>query len=397
MRGSRLNSRHPDTLPEGEGTKTSAPLPAANGPPAHLSPAERYRLDLARPDFVRDPAQARVVAALDRLYHELVAASTDNAWQRLLTRFRGGAQPIKGLYIWGEVGRGKTYLMDCFFNSLPFAKKQRLHFHRFMRAVHAELRTLRHREDPLKIVADRWAERARVICFDEFAVTDITDATLLARLLRHLFARGVTLVATSNIAPDDLYKGGLKRELFLPAIDLLKTHLRVMRCDAGHDYRMRHLTHRSLYRVPAGPAADAAMAANFEAIAGTAGQADQTLDIEGREIMARRLADEVVWFDFPAICGGPRSPNDYIEIARLFHTVLVSDVPALGHGNDDEARRFVALVDEFYDRGVKLIISAAEPIDSLYGGKRLAGMFARTRSRLHEMQSQEYLARPHLP
>ncbi|HET8552416.1 MAG TPA: cell division protein ZapE [Gammaproteobacteria bacterium] len=367
------------------------------GEPLPLSPAERYRQDLEKPGFARDPAQARVVEGLDRLYHELVATAPDSPWQRLLARFRKDAQPICGLYIWGQVGRGKTYLMDCFYQSLPFEEKKRLHFHRFMRAVHDDLNTLRDQEDPLAVVASRWAEAVRVICFDEFAVTDITDATILGRLLRHLFSHGVTLVATSNSEPDELYKNGLKRELFLPAIALLKKHTRVMHCDNGDDYRLRQLTRARLYYAPLGTAAEKALTDAFEAIAGTAGEADQPLTVEGREIFAHRTGDGVAWFGFDRICGGPRSANDYIEIARLYHTVIVSGIPRLGRGREDEARRFIALVDEFYDRGVKLIISAAAPIEELYEGQRLRMEFTRTRSRLIEMQSKEYLARPHAP
>ncbi|HET7369766.1 MAG TPA: cell division protein ZapE [Gammaproteobacteria bacterium] len=368
-----------------------------DSPRKHLTPLERYRQDLSRPGFAHDPAQARVVEALDRLHHELVATAPDNLWQRLLAHFRKDSKPVRGLYIWGEVGRGKTYLMDCFYQSLPFPEKKRLHFHRFMRAVHDELHNLRHREDPLAIVASRWADAARVICFDEFAVTDITDATLLGRLLRHLFDRGIRLVATSNIEPDQLYKNGLKRELFLPAIALLKRHTRVIHCDNGDDYRLRQLSQAKLYYSPSDLTVDHALRERFQVIAGTDGEADQLLTIEGREISARRTGDGVVWFDFGRICGGPRSANDYIEIARLFHTVIVSDIPRLGQDREDEARRFIALVDEFYDRGVKLIISAAAPIDELYEGQRLRMEFTRTRSRLTEMQSKEYLARPHTP
>ncbi|HET7569748.1 MAG TPA: cell division protein ZapE [Gammaproteobacteria bacterium] len=362
-----------------------------------MSPADRYRRDMNKPGFVRDPAQARVVEALDRLYRELVATLPGNSWQRLLARVKRDARPVRGLYIWGEVGRGKTYLMDCFYQSLPFVDKRRLHFHRFMRAVHHELKTLRDQEDPLATVAARWAETARVICFDEFAVTDIADATILGRLLHHLFAQRVTLVATSNIEPDQLYKNGLKRDLFLPAIALLKKHTRVIHCDNGDDYRLRQLSQAKLYYSPGDLTADRALRECFDAIAGTDGEADQLLTIEGREISARRTGDGVVWFDFDRLCGGPRSANDYIEIARLFHTVIVSDVPRLGSDREDEARRLIALVDEFYDRGVKLIISAAAPIDELYEGQRLRMEFTRTRSRLTEMQSKEYLARPHAP
>jgi cell division protein ZapE len=360
------------------------------------TPLECYRQDRNKPGFTSDPAQERLAEAFDDLYRELLAAEPANRWRHLLSRFRKNPKPVRGLYIWGNVGRGKTYLMDCFYQSLPFPEKRRLHFHHFMRAVHTELKTLRDHEDPLATVAARWAETTRVICFDEFVVTDITDATILGRLLRHLFRQRVTLVATSNIKPDQLYRNGLKRELFLPAIALLKNNTRVMHCDNGEDYRLRELTRARLYYTPPGPAADQALAERFETIAGTTGEEDTPLEIEGREITARRTGDGVACFDFDTLFGGPRSANDYIEIARLFHTVIVSDIPRLGHERDDEARRLIALVDEFYDRGVKLIASAAATIDKLYEGRRLQMEFNRTRSRLAEMQSKEYLAKAHV-
>jgi cell division protein ZapE len=360
-----------------------------------LSPLERYRQALETRGFEHDPAQARVVEALDRLYHDLVAVQPNGAWQRLLTRFNKRTSPIRGLYIWGAVGRGKTWLMDCFYRSLPFTDKRRLHFHHFMRAVHDELKTLREHEDPLAKVAARWADSTRVICFDEFAVADIADATILGRLLSHLFARGVTLVATSNIAPDDLYKGGLKRELFLPAIGQIKKHTRTIHCDNGDDYRLRQLSQARLYYTPLGRKTDQALDERFEAIAGTVEKSDEPLLIEGREITPRRVADGVAWFGFDALCTGPRSADDYIEIARLFHTVILSDVPRLDADREAETRRFIALVDEFYDRSVKLIVSAAAKTNDLYDGQRLRMEFERTRSRLIEMQSKEYLSRPH--
>lgn len=366
-----------------------------DSPKRPLSPAERYRQDLEKPGLEHDPAQVRVVEALDQLYHALVAAPKPGFRQRLPAFFKKRTEPIRGLYIWGEVGRGKTYLMDCFYQSLPFGEKRRLHFHHFMRAVHEELKTLRHHEDPLATVAAHWAQAVRIICFDEFVVTDITDATILGRLLDHLFRHGVTLVATSNIEPDRLYRNGLKRELFLPAIALLKQYTRVIHCDDGDDYRLRQLTRARLYYTPADSAADKSLNERFEAIAGTSGEANARLNIEGREIIARRTGDGVVWFDFDTLCGGPRSANDYIEIARVHHSVVVSDIPLLTAERDDEARRLIALVDEFYDRGIKLIVSAAASIDELYQGERLKMEFDRTRSRLTEMQSKEYLARPH--
>lgn len=360
---------------------------------ATLTPRRCYTRDLQRRGFAPDPAQEKLVAALDELYAHLTTARR-TPWRRVWQRLRNDASRPRGLYIWGEVGRGKTWLMDRFYECLPFPEKQRLHFHHFMRAVHAELKTLRDHEDPLALVAARWAASTRVICFDEFAVSDIADATILGRLLQQLFMRHVTLVATSNVAPDDLYRNGLKRELFLPAIALLKTHLRVMHCDGGHDYRLRQLRQVRLYHTPLDAAATAALEESFASIAGVDGT-PQNLQIEGREIPARRVADGVAWFDFDVICGGPRAAADYIEIARLFHTVIVSGIPALNDDSNDEARRLIALVDEFYDRGVKLIVSAAVSLDQLYRGERLAMEFKRTASRLVEMQSEEYLARAH--
>ncbi|MGA9853291.1 MAG: cell division protein ZapE [Gammaproteobacteria bacterium] len=359
-----------------------------------LTPRQRYEADLAKPGFVKDAAQARAVAALDLLYEHLLKRPPLPWWRRVL----GQTQlSLKGLYLWGNVGRGKTYLMDCFYECLPFAEKRRLHFHRFMQMVHAQLKALPDQEDPLRVVARHFSAQARVLCFDEFFVSDIADAMLLGRLFEYLFEDGVTLVATSNVAPDNLYKDGLQRERFLPAIKSLKQHTHVMNVDGGTDYRLRHLEKTRLFYVPAGPEADAHLQAFFEHLAGGVHGDSDALAINGREISAKQHADGVVWFRFQDICGGPRSQLDYIEIARSYHTVLISDIPLLNTDMEDEARRFVALVDEFYDRRVKLAISAAVPIDRLYAGKRLVLEFERTSSRLTEMQSREYLAEPHLP
>jgi len=295
------------------------------------------------------------------------------------------------------VGRGKTWLMDAFFESLPFQQKLRLHFHRFMHEVHERLSALKDRQDPLREVAEQFRSRARVICFDEFFVSDITDAMLLGRLFQHLFARGVTLVATSNVAPDELYRNGLQRERFLPAIRLLKQHTQVLNVDGGTDYRLRHMQAAELFRVPAGPQADEALAGIFGHLVGHLQASAEALEINGRSIPVRRHADGVAWFDFDALCTGARSQDDYIEIARGFHTVLLSDIPVLTRDTEDAARRFIALVDEFYDRRVKLAASAMAPIADLYTGTRLVFEFQRTRSRVQEMQSREYLSAAHLP
>jgi cell division protein ZapE len=363
-----------------------------------MTPWERYQADLKRPEFTHDPAQEMAMRHLQALYEALLEQPQPSTWQRLLERVRKQPkEPVKGLYFWGGVGRGKTYLVDTFYDCLPFPEKKRLHFHRFMHAVHHQLKGLKNQQDPLRTVAARFAEQARVICFDEFFVSDIADAMILAGLLDELFAQGVTLVATSNIEPDLLYHDGLQRERFLPAIALIKRHTKVLNVDGGTDYRLRYLEQAEIYHSPADAQADRILAEEFEHIAGEAGRADVPLEIEGRAIATRRLAEGVVWFDFRAICDGPRSQADYIEIARTFHTVLVSGIPEFSKARDDQARRFIALVDEFYDHDVKLICSAARPVEALYAGQRLAFAFERTVSRLQEMQSREYLGRPHRP
>ena len=371
----------------------------------HLTPIERYQRDLARPDFHPDPAQAEAVQHLQRLYERLLLAlereQSVSWWQRW--RRKPSVTPVQGLYFWGGVGRGKTYLMDNFFESLPFEQKMRVHFHRFMRRIHSELKLLGGKKNPLTLVADTISREARVICFDEFFVSDITDAMILGTLMEELFRRGVTLVATSNIAPDGLYKDGLQRARFLPAIALLKQHTQVVNVDGGVDYRLRALEQVELYHSPLDAAADQSLMESFKNLmpgsVGNSGefQSNVAVDIEGRKIMARHLAEDVIWFDFVELCDGPRSQNDYIELAREYHSVLISNVPGLGRNNDDQARRFVNLVDEFYDRHVKLVISAARPLANLYDEGRLNFEFQRTVSRLLEMQSREYLAKPHRP
>ncbi len=360
-----------------------------------MTPLHRYQQDLLRPDFVADAAQKKAVEHLQRLYDELVAShNRNNVFSRFLRRHH---KPCRGLYFWGGVGRGKTYLMDTFFESLPFKKKMRLHFHRFMRRVHQEIRSLKDQENPLDIVADRLASETRVLCFDEFFVSDIADAMILGNLMEKLFERGVSLVATSNIVPDRLYENGLQRERFLPAIAALKAHVEVVNVDGGTDYRLRTLEQAELYHWPLDADADATLARSFAALTPAPVRDNVALEVEGRTITARKVADGVAWFDFAALCDGPRSQNDYIELACEFHTAILSNVPALHKGIDDQVRRFINLVDEFYDRNVKLIISAAQPLESLYSGGRLTFEFQRTQSRLLEMQSHEYLEREHRP
>ncbi len=362
-----------------------------------MTPKERYALCLDQQGMTPDAAQERAVAALDDLYRRLLAAPERPS---LLARLRSALgreqrEPERGLYLWGGVGRGKTWLMDMFFESLPFEAKLRMHFHRFMRRVHQDLRRLAGQRNPLLGVADRFAADARVLCFDEFFVSDITDAMILGELLEALFARGVTLVATSNIPPAELYKDGLQRRRFLPAIALLERHTEVLDVDGGTDYRLRSLERAEIYHTPLDEAADQSLEASFRSLAPVEAVVGEVLEVEGRPIPTRMRADDVVWFDFDALCAGPRSQNDYIELAREFHAVLVSNVPQFTPRVEDQARRFISLVDEFYDRGVKLILSAAAPLAELYAGERLAFEFERTRSRLLEMQSREYLARLH--
>ena len=355
-----------------------------------MSPAQRYRQELAAGNLVEDEAQCEAVALLDDLHHRLA--------NRRLKRFgpfrRRHAGPERGLYLWGGVGRGKTMLMDLFHEGLP-AGKLRMHFHRFMRRVHDDLHELRGRPDPLRRVADRLAERARVLCFDEFFVGDIGDAMILGELLRNLFGRGVTLVATSNVRPSLLYENGLQRRRFLPAIAALEKHTLVHRMDGSVDHRLRNLERAEIFHWPLDDAAERGLAVSFDALARGQSRAPAELEVNGRSLHARRLADDVAWFEFAELCEGPRSANDYIELARCHNAVLVSNLKRFDPGSEDAARRFISLVDEFYDRNVKLIVSAEAPVDDLYGGERHRREFERTRSRLMEMQSHAYLARSH--
>ena len=357
-----------------------------------LSPRQRYQRDLARSGFVADASQAAAVDALDLVQRELLAQPP----KKKLLSDRLIWPKVAGLYMWGGVGRGKTYLMDAFYESLPFPHKQRTHFHRFMLDVHERRRTYSHKRDPLKLVALEISHQIRVLCFDEFYVSDIADAMILGRLIEYLFDEGVTLVATSNCAPDELYKDGLQRQNFVPAIERLKQQLRVLNVDGGTDYRLRTLTQVQLYLSPSDAGAEARMAQWFADIAPEPGAANVNIQVQGRTLKTLRRADGVVWFDYSEICETARSAADYIQLAREYHTVLVSRIPQLQVENEDSARRFINLVDEFYDRGVKLVLAAAVPQEQLYAGRKLRFEFKRTLSRLKEMQSEEYLAKPHL-
>ncbi|MCC5903244.1 MAG: AFG1 family ATPase [Halomonas sp.] len=378
-----------------------------------LTPMERYRNDLSRDDFQYDPAQEAAVKHLQRLYDELVASpaavpKTVVASKGLKAKMAGlmgkkkspgkrSVPSVRGLYFWGGVGRGKTYLVDTFYEALPFPEKMRTHFHRFMQRVHNELTHYKGEKNPLTLIAGKFATEARVICFDEFFVKDITDAMILANLLEALFERGVVLVATSNIVPDELYKDGLQRARFIPAIDLVNQHCDVVNVDSGVDYRLRALERAEIFHAPLDDVAEQELARSFREIAGHPGEDNAPLEVNHRVLKTRRLHDDVAWFEFIELCDGPRSQNDYIELAREFHTVLVSNVTQMNAKTDDQARRFINMVDEFYDRGVKLLMSAEVPVELLYTDGKLTFEFQRTLSRLQEMQSHEYLALPHKP
>lgn len=350
---------------------------------------QAYEAELAAKGFQADPAQLRAIDALQRCADDWAQykARRSNALKKMFVR----PEIPRGVYMYGGVGRGKSFLMDCFFNAVPIKRKVRLHFHEFMREVHRELAALQGTQDPLDVLGAKIAKRYKLICFDEFHVADITDAMILYRLLMALFANGVGFVTTSNFTPDGLYPGGLHRDRILPAIDLLNERMDVVNVDNGTDYRRRTLEHVQLYHTPLGAAADAAMTEAFEHVAEVKDESPE-LHIEARIIRARRRAGGVVWFDFRELCGGPRSQNDYLEIATQFHTVLLSDVPFMPVNMASPARRFTWLVDVLYDRRVKLIVSAAVPPEQLYTEGPLAHEFPRTVSRLNEMQSQEYLS-----
>jgi cell division protein ZapE len=351
--------------------------------------------------FELDAAQERALRSLKRLYDELIELErSETPLGRLLSRRRA----VRGIYLWGGVGRGKSFLMDSFFNCAPTARKRRIHFHRFMQEIHHGLRDRQGRAEPLSSIARDMAREARLICLDEFHISDITDAMLMRRLLEGMFDQGVVLVTTSNFAPDALYLHGLQRNQFLPAIDLIEDNLEVVNVDGGTDYRLRALERAGVYHIGAG--ANARMQEAFTGIARHEVADGCELEIEGRMIKVRREARGVAWFDFRALCDGPRGKADYIELARRYHTVLFSGVPQFAAGDAEKLRRFVWLIDEFYDRRVKLIIAAAVPASELIAAGSANDRFQahlgtplkeRLISRLTEMQTRDYLTQPHLP
>ncbi|QLY71312.1 AFG1 family ATPase [Citrobacter freundii] len=370
-----------------------------------FSPTSRYLQALNDGSHQPDNVQQEAVNRLDIIFQELTAparpALQESGLIARFSKFLGKREPtestpVRGLYMWGGVGRGKTWLMDLFYHSLPGTRKQRLHFHRFMLRVHEELTALQGQSDPLEVIADRFKAETDVLCFDEFFVSDITDAMLLGGLMKALFARGITLVATSNIPPDDLYRNGLQRARFLPAIEAIKQYCDIMNVDAGVDYRLRTLTQAHLWLSPLNDETQQQMDKLWLALAGSKSEHAPTLEINHRPMQTLAVENQTLAVSFTTLCVDARSQHDYIALSRLFHTVLLSDVPVMTPLMESEARRFIALVDEFYERHVKLVVSAAVPLYEIYRGERLKFEFQRCLSRLQEMQSEEYLKREHL-
>ena len=368
-----------------------------------MGPSTRYQADLSTGFVSPDPVQEQVVEQLQRLCEQIVHRYLAQSRNRIINWFKsvlGKKQPpIKGIYLWGDVGRGKTYLMDVFFDSLPISAKHRTHFHRFMQSVHQQLAANKGAEDPLERVAVSIANEMQVICFDEFHVSDIGDAMILGRLLDKLLARGVVFVMTSNTRPDKLYENGLQRDRFLPTIEIIGEYLEEIEL-AGHtDYRLRQLQQAELYYWPMDENADSVLREVFYRLAPDSDRScvGASINILGRELECRCSVDDVVWFAFEQLCATARSASDYVEIATLYHAVLLSDVQQLDDSKTDQVRRFINLIDALYDRCVKLIIYAQVDIDSLYTGELLQPEFKRTVSRLFEMQSVEYLSRAHRP
>lgn len=364
-----------------------------------LSPLAVYQRELTKPEFFADSSQKLAVEKLQRLFEQLLADrdEKDTLLRRILRPLnRRQQKPVIGLYFWGGVGRGKTWLVDIFYDCLPIENKQRIHFHQFMHDVHAELKQTRDKTDPLDIIAQRWARRVRVLCFDEFVLNDVGDAVILARLVRGLFTRGVTLVATSNVEPKNLYKDGLQRGLFLPAIDLIYQYTEVFNLDGDRDYRLEFLDRAQTYLYPCNEKALAGLEYDFERLAPDAGKLNTTVVVNDRDVQTVRVADGIIWLEFEELCSGPRSPADYIELAKCYHTVLLSKVRQMTRITDDEARRFINLIDVLYDHHVNLLIAADCAVVELYTGERLKFEFQRTVSRLTEMQSHDYLAKQHI-
>ena len=355
-----------------------------------------YAREIAKRGFRQDAAQLEALRHLERLRAGLAAAAAEPLGKRLLRGLtRNNGDEHKGAYLWGGVGRGKTWLMDLFYASLTITQKRRTHFYRFMQEVHGDLKRLRGMQSPLDGVADKIAKKAQVICFDELFVSDIADAMILAGLFGALLKRGVALVFTSNVRPKDLYRNGLQRDRFLPTIALLEKHCEVIAVDGGVDYRLRQLTATPIYLMASARDTRKKLEELFDELSDDDVETDGAITINQRKIKVLRESENVIWFDFAALCEGPRSPADYIAIASEYQSVIISDVPTLAVTAENAARRFISAIDEFYDRGVNVILSAAAPPADLYQGEKLKFEFQRTASRLVEMQSAEYLSRAH--
>ena len=358
-----------------------------------MTPLEHYTLMLKEPGFIEDPEQAKAVEFFNELFLQLEIEP--DFWGHVKNILGYKTASPKGLYLWGGVGRGKTWLMDMFYTLLPCDKKIRLHFHHFMQAVHDELSLLKGYKNPLKLVARNFSKQARIICLDEFHVSDITDAMLLYGILEALYKEGVILISTSNLNVDDLYKHGLQRDRFLPAIDLIKINSQIVCIDGELDHRLRLLEKAETWYITVDESTEQVIQSRFNQLAPSKPLKNKSLHINHREIKSLYIAEDVVWFDFYTLCSSPRSSSDYIELARQFHTVFITDIPEIDESIDDKAKRFINLIDEFYDRNVKLIISADTLPQTIYTGKLLQFEFQRTISRLIEMRSHDYLARPH--
>jgi len=366
---------------------------------AHKSPQQVYSAQLQQGLLEEDDAQRTVIDALQKLHRELLTPATTKPLslsERLFSRSKAKKENLThGLYIWGGVGRGKTWLMDLFFNSLSFEQKQRLHFHHFMRTIHRELAQLKGQRDPLDTIAAKLSRRTKILCLDELYVSDIGDAMLLGQLLKGLFQHGTILVATTNIPPDHLYRDGLQRMAFLPTIALIKENMQIVELSGNTDYRLKYLESAKVYHTPLNDDSNQLLHEEFNHLATSQIQVGDAISIEGRSIPVISYTDDIIWFDFTVLCGGPRASADYIEIARQFHTVILSNIPIMTDEQTDHVRRFMTLIDELYDRNVNLIISAESTPKKLYQGNQLAFEYQRTASRLQEMQSRRYLAKSH--
>ncbi|MDH5407841.1 MAG: cell division protein ZapE [Gammaproteobacteria bacterium] len=357
-----------------------------------MTPIQHYQ-QLLHHGYQADPIQEQAMLVFDDLYLNLISEDWPPG---LFTRMLSKVKPVTGIYLHGGTGRGKTWLMDSFYACADFPEKHRLHFHRFMRDVHYQLSQLEHINDPLKVVAKKWAERYRMICLDEFHVSDIADAMILGGLLDALFKEGVTLVTTSNIAIEDLYKNGLQRERFLPAIDLLKRYTQELSLDGDKDYRIGLIEQDDIFHVLQNGEGNAVLKKQFNRLANVPPKSNREIEINQREFHYQAWANELIWFSFDELCSKPRSANDYLDIAKSFHTIFISDIPELDEAKDDAAKRFIHLIDALYDNHVKLIATTAAPVDQLYHGRLVKFEFDRTISRLTEMASQDYLHKQHL-